>query len=358
MGGGNLTTPVKKRAQDVDAKVMIEVAKDAPAEFAENLKIQDEETKEYVYNNVKTQTLGELKASNEKLYNIIEPLAQEAKKMYVERELPEDIMKNSAKWLTEDVNTLNVTLATVKNSKGERKFNGRFSPMNDLLITNYSDSVDDLEAKFLIAHEFAHAIALHVSEEKTTQARILEGAGEVANVALEVAINEAYIRIPPVAQKIVNMAAEETFSNFFEEKDLETENKILKAREESFSAKALLTDRAKNKELLTKIGIDLDVPLKTKMVIKHLVKSGLDAAGAIDALKGGVNFASANAIAITGHPQEQEMEADSIALSMTKRIQVDPTQTVCKRFEGNKEAGLFDAHPSYADRRENLGCAK
>ena len=116
--------------------------------------------------------------------------------------------------------------------------------------------------------------------------------------------------------------------------------------------------KAGKQDQLNKLGINLKIPLKTKMVLKYFVNSGLDAAGAIDALKGGVDFASANAIAITGHGKNQEMEADSIGLELNKRLGIDTKAAACKRFEGDKGAGIFDAHPSYKDRRDNLGCSK
>lgn len=346
-GGGSLTTPVKERAQNVDATVMLDVKGKASKAFTKGL----EQSK---YTNKQTVSLGDLKASNEKLYNLILPIAQESMKMYKERALPEDILANSASWLTTDINTLNVTTVTTKSGK----FNGRFSPFNDLLLINYTDSVDENLAKFLVAHEFGHAVALHVSEEKTMQKQILDGAADAAGIATEVVLNEAYLKLQAEDKKITDLidlaVNEKVYANFFDEKDLENEKKIVKARGEGFAAKAAI--KAGKKEALTKMGIDLTIPLKTKMVLKYLVNQGLDATGAIDALKGGVDFASANAIAITGHGKDQEMEADSIALELNTRLGIDTKAAACKIFADDKEAGIFDAHPSYKDRRANLGC--
>jgi len=94
------------------------------------------------------------------------------------------------------------------------------------------------------------------------------------------------------------------------------------------------------------------------MVLKYLINSGLDVSGALDVLKGGVDFASANAIMISAHPKEQELEADSISLALNKRLGNDTQESACEIFAKEKAAGIFDAHPSYSDRRANLGCAQ
>ena len=112
----------------------------------------------------------------------------------------------------------------------------------------------------------------------------------------------------------------------------------------------------KKQAVLTKLGVDLEIPVKTRMVIKYLIESGMSASGALDALSGGIDFATANAMTIAGHPKEQEMEADSIALELTNRINLDVTSTACKMFEGEKGGGMFDQHPSYSDRRANVAC--
>jgi len=63
-GGGSLTTPVKKRSQDVDASVMLDVKGKASKSFDDGLKNEK-------YTNKEKVTLGELKEKNEKLYNLI-----------------------------------------------------------------------------------------------------------------------------------------------------------------------------------------------------------------------------------------------------------------------------------------------
>ncbi|MEA2016825.1 MAG: hypothetical protein U9N59_00125 [Campylobacterota bacterium] len=345
-GGGNLTTPVKQRTQDVNPKAMMDVKENAHKAFEESISKPK-------YTSKITTTLGELKSSNQKLYNLIYPIAQEAKRMYKERALPKDITDNGAQWLIADLNSLNVTTANTG-----KKFNGRFSPFNDLLILNYNDSIDENFAKFLIAHEFAHAIALHVSEEKTEQLAMLEGAEDIANVGLDIAINEAYLLIQSKDKRITDLidltVDEVAYNNLFTKKDLANEKKVLEQRKDGFAAQAAIT--AGQKDQLNLLGIDLKVPLKTKMVLKHLINSGLEVTQALDVLKGGVDFASANVIAITGHSKDQEMEADSIALELNKRLNVDTLSVACNRFAGDKEAGMFDSHPSYKDRRINLGC--
>ena len=347
-GGGGLEVPVTKRTQNVDAQVMKTDVKDgASKSFTEGLK-QDK------YKNQTTVSLKDLKNTNKDLYDLILPLAKEAQKMYTERALSEDITKAGAQWLVGDVETLNITLASTGGS-----FNGRYSPFNDLLILNVENNNNKELAQFLVAHELAHAISLHVSEDKTNQAKMLAGAEDAANVGLDVALNKAYLNLLEKDKKValtIDEVAKELFTDFYSDKDLADEKKIVAARKDSFAAKAAI--KAKQLDKLELLGIDLKIPLKTKMVLKHLVLSGLDATGALDALKGGVDFASANVLAISGHPKTQEMEADSIALELTKRAGLDTKSAACKRFAGEKDAGMFDSHPSYKDRRDNLGCDK
>lgn len=344
-GGGNLSTPVKERKQNVDAKVMKNLDKNAGKEF-------DSKLSSPKYKNVKTLSLGELKKHNLKLYNLIQPLALEAQKMYKQRALPEDILKNGAQWLIGDVNQLEITLASTG-----KNFNGRFSPFNNLLILNYNNKTDDNLAKFLIAHEFAHAISLHVSEDETSKARVKEGAGDAAGLALDIALNEAYLKLnqtSPQITKLLNGQAAKVLNVLFTKDDVLTEQTVLKNRASGMLAQ--LAVKAGQKDKLRLLGIGLEIPVETKLALKSLIKSGLDTTGALETLKGGVDFASANALAITGHPKEQEMEADSIALELTNRIGLNTLETACNRFAGNKEAGVFDAHPSYKDRRANLNC--
>lgn len=347
-GGGELTVPVTKRAQDVDTKVMADIKANSTIELQEKLK-------QAKYSNTETSTLGELKDTNEELYSIIFPIAQEAKKMYAERALSEDITREGASWLAGDINTLKVTTTTTGNA-----FSGRFYPFSDLVIFNAEKSSEDINlAKFIVAHEFAHAISLHVSEDKTAQLKMLDGAEDSSNIALDIAINEAYMKLQDQDKEITDLidqkVSENVFANFFNEQDLKNEEMVVKARSEGFAAKAAIA--ANQEDKLNKLGINLAVPLKTKMVLKHLINSGLDASGAIDALKGGVDFASANANALTGHPKTQEMEADTIALELNKRLGNDTKAAACKRFANDKPAGIFDAHPSHNDRRENLNCS-
>ena len=219
-GGGSLTTPVKKRNQDIDASVMLDVKGEASKSFDNGLTNEK-------YTNVEKVTLGELKDKNEKLYNLILPIAKEAQKMYKERALPDDITKNGAQWLIGDINTLNITMAST--SKG---FNGRFSPFNDLLILNFEKNDNENLAKFLIAHEFAHAIALHVSEEKTMQKKLLDGASDAAGIALDIVLDKAYSDMKAKNAKTVKLidstVNENVFSMFFTDKDLANETKIVK----------------------------------------------------------------------------------------------------------------------------------
>ena len=348
-GGGNLTEPVTKRAQDINPKVMNEVRKNAPLDLEKRLKRKDKNGNP-IYTNMHTYTLGELKTKNRKLYNLIYPIAKEAQKFYTQRNLPADITKNGPQWLIGDVDNLKIIIT--KTNSG--RFGGRYSPYNDLLIFNYNDKVNKLLADFLIAHEFSHALALHATEDQTKYDEAQKGAGNAANVALDVALNEAYLKLDPKTKNLINTAAEKVFPMILTQKDIDAEKKILEKRENSFTVK--MAKKAGQQDKLNKLGVNLQIPLKTKMVLKYLINYGLNTTGAINALKGGMNFATANVITIEGHPKTQELEADKIALFMLKDMGINPLPAVCKRFAGNKPAGLFDQHPSYPERRKNLGC--
>jgi hypothetical protein len=342
--GGGLTVPVKERSQDVSAASMAKVAKNAPAGLKESLSSSK-------YSNTKTLSLDKLQDSNKKLYDLILPIAQEAQKMYKQRELPEDIVSNGSKWLNGDINSLEVTLTETSSGK----LNGRYTPFNNLLVINYSDSADQKAIQFILAHEFAHALALHISEDRTAQDKALDGSEDAANLGLDIAINEAYKKLNKDIASAINLTVEKiVFKNLFTQEDLEDEKKIVKAREGGMMAQAAIATKQQDK--LDKLGINLDVPLKTKMTMKYLISSGLDATGAIDALKGGLDFASANVMTISGHPKEQELEADSIALALSNNLNLGLKDSACKMFNSKKPAGVFDQHPSHADRKTNLGC--
>jgi len=206
-GGGKLTVPVKERAQDVDAKVMPNIKVNAHKEFTSSL----ENAK---YSNIKTASLGQLKTSNEELYNLILPIAEEAQKMYKERALPQDILTNGAEWLNGDITNLNVTTATTSG-----KFNGRFSPYSDLLILNFEKRENDNSAKFLIAHEFAHALALHSSEDRTKMQQILDGSEDLTNLSQDILLNEAYVQLDSTISKNMDIVVDEfVYNNLFNEK--------------------------------------------------------------------------------------------------------------------------------------------
>jgi len=345
---GNLQAPVTKRAQDVTPKAMQDVKANAHKSFEKKL----EQPK---YTHKVTMTLGQLKSKNRDLYNIIYPLAVEAKKMYAQRNLPADIKKNGPQWLTGDVNTLNITLAQTSS----KKFNGRYSPFNDLLILNYNNSIDKNKIRFLIGHEFGHAIALHVSEDKTQQLKMLQGASDAADLALDVSLNKLYIKLkkqqPQVAQ-MLDLSAKKAKGVLYTDKDIQMEKKIFEERKNSFAAKMAIKSGQKDK--LEALGVNLEIPVETLLALKALIKDGLDTTGAINALKGGVNFASANVLAITQHPKKQELEADLISIELNKRAGYNVKSAACKLFSSKQEAGVFDAHPSHADRRKNLGCGK
>ena len=264
VGGSGLSTPVKQRAQDVDPKVMSEVNQNAPKAFKENLKIKNSKTKEYVYKNQKDMSLRQLKDVDRKLYDLIIPLAKEAKKMYKERQLPEDIAIQGPQWLISDVETLNITLV----STASKRLNGRYSPYNDLLIINYNDSINPMKVQFLVAHEFAHAIALHSTEDATARLRIREGVGALANVATDVLINESYLFLQKNTNGLATTAIDEiveatVFDSIFNEDDLKAEMEILKSREKGLIARTILKDINTTNDSFPNIGESLQIALSS-----------------------------------------------------------------------------------------------
>jgi len=345
-GGKEITTPVTKRQQEISVEALKDVNKNGPI-YANKSLSQPKYFDKQVY------TLGELKTKNKKLYDLIYPLAQEAQKMFKERNLPKDIQENAPKWLTKDVNQLKIILVKTKS----KRFGGRFTPPDILIIINYSDNIDKNLARFLIGHEFGHAIAMHKAEEKTARLAMLHGASNAAEVALDVSLNEAYKKLKdknPKAAQILDEMAKRAKGTLYTQKDIEEEKKIIAQRKNSFAVQMAM--KANQKDKLEKLGVNLEIPIETRVALKKLIKEGMSVTGAIETLKNGIDFTSVNVIALTQHPKKQELEADKISLELNQRLHYNVKEAACKRFAGKKEAGIFDAHPSYADRRANLGC--
>lgn len=339
-----LKVPVKNRTQDVNPKVMDSVNSEVSKQFDEGVIKK--------YKSSKRFSFGELKEKNRELHELMLPILQEARKMYKQRNLPKDILSKGPKWLIGDLDKLNITLAKGKKSN---KFNGQYSPFDNILLVNYSKSVDKDLVRFLLAHEIAHAIGLHVSEDKTTEAKSLEGAEDATTLALDIALNAAYSKLGPIAN-ILDRNAKSFKGTFYTQKDIENEQKIAKNRENSLITKAAMV--ANQTDKLSALGIGLSIPVETKLALKGLMNNGLEQTEAINALKGGIKFANTQVVVMSGHTRDQEMEADAIALELTKRAGFDVKRAACKRFEGNKKTGIFDNHPSYDVRRANLGCSK
>lgn len=343
-GGGKLTTPIKNRAQDIDPAVMTKVYNEAPKAFDEGIK-RLKSSQRY--------TFTELEKVDKKLYDLFLPLLTEAQKMYKERNLPKDILQNGPQWLLGDFSKLNITLA--KSEKG-RRFNGQYSPFDNILLVDYDESVDKNLLIFLLGHEIGHAISLHVSEDKTNEEKALKGAEDAAALALDVALNKLYAALDKSVAGKLDSAAKMLQGQIFTKEDVEKDEKIVSNRANSFVAKAAIAVNQTDK--LKLMGIGLEIPVQTKLALKGLISNGMAQTEALDALKGGVKFVNTQVVVMGGHTKEQEKEADVIGLELAKRAGFDVLATACERFKGNKQAGIFDNHPSYDVRRENLGCPK
>jgi hypothetical protein len=370
----SIPVPVTERSQNVDPEIMKKVVS---LKAGKNF---DRDMKNSKYKSQKSVSLKELKTLNSNLYDLILPIAKEAQKLYKARNLPKEVYSNGSKWLLNDLEGLQVTLVETKSGK----FNGRYSPFNNLLIINYDKTkVDENLAKFLIAHEFAHALALHVSEVETTQEDTLNSMIDLGNISEDVLINGIYISVKQKDVKnSIDEKAEEIFAELFTKEDLEYEKKLMQKRKGHFSNTALEKSFAKKQEEIEKdknlskeikakklkeneknllkaqnlIGVNLAIPIETKLVARYYLNSGLEKGEVLKMLKNGVDNATATIIAVSQHPKDQELEADLIALKITQNLGYDVKNSVCERFSGNKPAGLLDSHPSYSDRRENLGC--
>lgn len=340
--------PVTEREQLINVKVMDSIS----SEYGEGKKKSFDESSEK--GSVKLVKSSSLKDMGPELTELITPLIEEASKMFKARGLSEEVMAKAPVFLQGEPGTLKITLYTYSNSKGKKTFNASYTPFNDIYIQNFDISTVENKdkARFIIAHELGHAVAMHITEDESNVQDILDGGSEIVNIGLDIATNEAYTSISPEQQKILDIAAIK-ISQWLgvTDEEMKTDSKILAEREDSFAVKALKSSG--NTEQLNKLGVSLQIPAKTRLVMKALLKSGLDASSITDMMSDTAKVALQSVVLVM-HSQEQELEADKISQQILTSLNLPIDIATCTLFHSEKPAGYFDGHPSHPERLQNL----
>lgn len=215
---------------------------------------------------------------------------------------------------------------------------------------------------FLIAHELAHGIAMHVEEQQTEVRAGRQLAEEAGRLAAEVALNEAYRLIKQKYPQYIPTIDEQAAAKFEElgytTADLREDAKRMQERADSFAAKA--AKAAGQADKLRLLGVDLEIPPKTKIVGYHYLKAGLDAAGVMDALRQGVDEA-AFFVSSMVHDKDMEFEADHIGFKIYTAAGFPAADALAvldaervKQEKAGFQPSIFDSHPPAAERLERL----
>jgi len=279
---------------------------------------------------------------------IINDSFNDAKKVFADRL---DFIKKNA---PEVLDLSNYTIANIK-ANDYKGITARYFPLNRIVIMGLdkeklkNDAVYKAEFAFLISHELTHAFAMHTAEQLTQKAKF--------GVAVEVAINEAYKQLKDKQKEILNKAADLVANALLIQADYDYDTKVQNERKDSMAAKMAI--KAGQKDKLEKMGIDLEVPQKTKLVIMELI--AMNGGDPVKAIKGILeklaNPNIQNAIIESGaHAKNQEFEADAVAMQILKDLGIDTQKavTLLKEAEKKEKGKALSAHPSAKDRIENL----
>lgn len=323
LGGKEVSIPVTKRKQSIDPEAIVKIHKD------------NQEVKEKIDIIQKAKPIASIKTSHPELYALLESIALRAQELYSKRKLDKDLLSKGPQFLQKGQFD---KLKIVMESTESKKLEASYMSFDVVTINNYEENKDKKELlAFVIAHEFAHALSLHYTEEESRQVGIGKAFYFAQVIAEELIYDTLYSQVaktnPLLANKIDNLAAK-IFQIIGTSNDLATEKLILAARKLS--------------------GKNQTIPSKTKIVLKKFVASGLSGTEAFKMLSQEKTDLIYSINLFSQHPKEQELEADKIAAYLAPQS----VQTVCTTyFIEDSDAKYINAHPSHKDRKTNLKCA-
>ena len=350
-GSPEIKAPVTDREQSLNPAVMSKISNEYGVGRAKDF---DEKEKSGEAQLIEKASLNKLVTAKE-LQELMKPLLVEASKIFKARGLPEEIVAAAPKFLQGDIDSLQITLYSRTNKHGKKNFNASYTPFNDIYIENLDLSTEagKNKAQFVLAHELGHAVALHVTEDETSIQEALDGGADLANLALDIAANELYASLNSTQKNVIDTSLVANSSRFnITTEDYSIDSKLMKLRKDSFAAKAAIASG--ETKAMNALGFGFEIPQKTRVVLKKLLKTGLDSAGITQMINNSAEAVMQSAMVVV-HSQDQELEADKIAQKILSNLKKPVQKTACTLFSSKKSAGFFDAHPSHEDRLSNLG---
>ncbi|MDQ7067532.1 MAG: M48 family metalloprotease [Sulfurimonas sp.] len=351
MGGTpTVKAPVTDREQSLNPKVMNKIAIEYEEGASKGFAKREKSAKTVL---IEKAPLNKLTKAKD-LEKLMAPLLAEASKIFKSRGLSKEIIAASPKFLQGNTSSLNITLYSHTDKKGNKNFNASYTPFNDIYIQNLDLSTEagKSKAQFVLAHELGHAIALHVTEDETQVQELLDGGSDTANLALDITANEFYATLSPTAKKLLSTSTPLLSAKLnITQKDYDIDTKLMELRQDSFAAKIAI--KSGDKTAMHAMGIGFEIPQKSRILIKTLLNSGLDASGISTMISNSTKVVMQSAVLVV-HSQDQELEADKIAQKILSNLKTPIKDTACALFHNEKPAGFFDAHPSHQDRLANL----
>jgi hypothetical protein len=379
-GGPRASVPVTARDQAMDASAacLEDVAKVSDTEFGKTkayrrLQVSPAASKSFTQTGkpdpafVKSRTVIEsdfasLGGTNPELKKVIEPLLVQAAKIFATRKPP----VTDSRYVCFTEAGIGSTRILILEERDSSVFSARYYPFGRLVLladpTRFGDAGYANRVAFLIAHELGHGVAMHVEEQRTETRAAGEAVDAVAQLATEVAFNEGYRQLKQKnasAVQIIDRVAMELYPFLgLTPEDLANDAKIAAERGDSFAAKIART--AGQADKLRLIGVDLEIPARTKLVCMYLFKAGLSATGVMDALKGTVDE-TAFFVSSMAHDQDMEFEADRIGFEIYKAAGFPAADALAvleaervKQVAAGSKPSVFDSHPPAADRLSRL----